>query len=334
MIKDECLLYIENAIQNYHQYVVVNTLLLTSMDTKLLQLIILNISDYSNVKYHLPIRYKYLWNYDIIMFEDDNMKKIFNIQIPYGTRENYYDMIFEMNQIVSKSESIILFVNNNPYCLDSVLYVETANMDELLQIVNKYKAKLLNYGKYLNEYISQMGDRGWCSIGIPYHILKGDLMTMIEDMYQISTISELEKNGYKFPKDKRKIFVSYSHKDKGIVLPFVDELKNLGLSLWIDKLEIDYGENITEKIQKAMKDSDIVLTFLSMNTLNALYAKHELLTTFNDIVYQKKKFIPIKLDDVDLNEIVYGLNNYLYVDFQDDKEVKKLISRLIFEFRG
>lgn len=137
--------------------------------------------------------------------------------------------------------------------------------------------------------------------------------------------------GYKIPIDNRKIFISYSHKDKETVIPFIEKLTSIGLSIWIDQVEIDFGENLTEIIQDAMKNCEMALLFLSQHTKNALYQKHELTTIFNDVINNTKKFIPIKLDDINLNDVLYGLNNYLYVDYSSEYDVNKLISMLIYD---
>lgn len=150
------------------------------------------------------------------------------------------------------------------------------------------------------------------------------------DIVLIETGKNMKKvNNIEIPIDNRKIFVLYSHKDKELVLPFIEKLKNLGISLRIDSVEIDFGENIIEKIQEAIKKCETSFLFLRENTKNALYQKHELITIFNDSIKNLKKIIPIKLDNVDLNDILYGLNNYLHVDYLNEEDINKLISKLM-----
>ena len=141
----------------------------------------------------------------------------------------------------------------------------------------------------------------------------------------------LEKKGYRFVEaTKKKVFISYSHKDKEIVVPIVMELNSCGINVFIDFLCIDYGENILAKYSQGMKESDLCVLFLSKAYSTSFHAKHELTMAFNDVITQGKKMIPIKLDNIELDEIIYGLNGYKYYTYNNDiKEVVNIISTTI-----
>lgn len=83
-----------------------------------------------------------------------------------------------------------------------------------------------------------------------------------------------------------------------------------------------------------MKKSHIFLLCISKNTLSSIYAQQEVETLYNTILIQKsngKRVIPVRLDDVDPNDIIHGLNNFKYCNYKDEKDLKKLIDLLIRE---
>ena len=65
---------------------------------------------------------------------------------------------------------------------------------------------------------------------------------------------------------KLNIFISYANEDYELVEPFYNRLRNLGLNPWMDKKNILPGMDWEKSIWKAVKESDIVLIFLSKSS--------------------------------------------------------------------
>ena len=72
----------------------------------------------------------------------NNLLKI-NFVIPYGKREDYIEFIEEINNNVKPDEVVFMFVNNIPYVLECILYVEVENPDIVRNIAKKYKVSEL-----------------------------------------------------------------------------------------------------------------------------------------------------------------------------------------------
>lgn len=157
-----------------------------------------------------------------------------------------------------------------------------------------------------------------------------DIREMAEPMFFFSEKSDIVKRGYdmSFQKSRKKLFISYSHANKEIVKNIVDEMLRHGLNCWLDEREIDVGENILEAVQNGMRDADLALIFISSATKTALFAQHELKSFWKELIYKKKNWFIVKLDDVDPDEILHGLSDYKYYDYSDTNDIEKLLEAL------
>jgi len=73
-----------------------------------------------------------------------------------------------------------------------------------------------------------------------------------------------------------KIMISYSHKDEGDVQAIKDVIKDVGLSYFIDSKDIDYGENIVNKVRKGIQDSTHLLVYVSPASLKSQWVLIEI----------------------------------------------------------
>jgi hypothetical protein len=73
------------------------------------------------------------------------------------------------------------------------------------------------------------------------------------------------------------IFISYASEDRAtIVDPLVIELRKSGVPFWYDKLEIRWGDSLTEKINEALARSDYVIAVITKNFVNKPWPRREL----------------------------------------------------------
>jgi hypothetical protein len=71
------------------------------------------------------------------------------------------------------------------------------------------------------------------------------------------------------------VFLSHSSKDKPFVRDLADALETGGeIRVWLDEREIDYGENIVNKISDGL-DSDVILLILSPDSADSRWVKEE-----------------------------------------------------------
>jgi hypothetical protein len=93
-----------------------------------------------------------------------------------------------------------------------------------------------------------------------------------------------------------KLFVSYAHNDKDIVLPLARELQDLGFDVWYDDRGLIAGTNWEHQIVKAIMDCNTFILFVSFNSAKSDSVRREV-----SLAYKNKKCIlPVKIDKVDI----------------------------------
>ena len=97
----------------------------------------------------------------------------------------------------------------------------------------------------------------------------------------------------------KKIFVSYSHKDRDFVTRLISDLKEVGVDVWVDEAEIKLGDSLISKTQSAIDNVEYVIAVLSRNSINFPLANKELDVAMNyEIEGKRLKVIPVIIDDV------------------------------------
>ncbi|MCI6272224.1 MAG: toll/interleukin-1 receptor domain-containing protein [Erysipelotrichaceae bacterium] len=276
------------------------------------------------------VKYYDTMKLQIVIIMEDNMKDVV-YKIPYGKRDEYMDFVYKVNKVVSSSGMVAIGVNNIPYNLAIVLCIRDNEknieiIDDIAREYNVIKETTENWNTVFEKSIK---DKKWDLITLRINEDLDSIKFTINNMCAFIPMSEMEKNGYKNVVDYNSIFISYSHKDKEIVYEFEERCRRLSLPIWIDRVDIDYGDSINDEINKGLRKSKLFLVFVSKNTLTSKYARHEI-----DILYQKliksndERVIIIKLDDVDLDEIYSGLNTRKYLDYTNKAEVERFIDSL------
>lgn len=125
--------------------------------------------------------------------------------------------------------------------------------------------------------------------------------------------------------ERKKLFILYCDNDKFIVENIVGEFKNLGLSVWLAKEEFDFEESILQHISDGIKECDILLLFLSSNTLSA---KFKLGIYLSKVIYDETKMAVVLLDDINIDDVCEGLSLYRYFSYFDNPDVEKLVKLL------
>ena len=88
------------------------------------------------------------------------------------------------------------------------------------------------------------------------------------------------------------IFFSYSRKDVTLALRLAEDLRNAGINIWIDQIDIPPGAPWDEEIQKALEQSDCLLLILSKTSV----ASDNVLNEVNYALEMKKQVLPILID--------------------------------------
>ena len=131
---------------------------------------------------------------------------------------------------------------------------------------------------------------------------------------------------------KKKIFISYSRKDKEVVLPLVQSVeKTVGEICWVDYDGIESGTRFDDTIIKAIGSSQLVLLMVSVNALESTYVKKEI----DYALGEGKIVIPVILDKEGFKEwIKFEFLKVDYIDIHDPLQCKKLKDHLSKLFGG
>jgi hypothetical protein len=126
------------------------------------------------------------------------------------------------------------------------------------------------------------------------------------------------------------IFLSHNHQDKLFVRELASYLRNYGIQVWVDEVEMKIGDSLTEKVGSAIKENAFFGVVLSKNSINSTWVERELQIALQREFREKRVVVlPIMLDSVELPPF---LSDKLYADFSTpDKfysELGKLVSTL------
>jgi hypothetical protein len=109
------------------------------------------------------------------------------------------------------------------------------------------------------------------------------------------------------------VFLSHSSKDKAVVHPLAERLRQDGLRVWFDEWEIRPGDSIPAKIEEGLEHSRVLVLCMSAEAFGSDWAKLESHTfRFRDPLNKDRRFIPVRLDDAPIRG---SLAQFLYVNW-------------------
>ncbi len=93
-------------------------------------------------------------------------------------------------------------------------------------------------------------------------------------------------------------FLSHSAKDKAVVRPLAERLRQDGVRVWFDEWVLKPGGSIPAKIEEGLEHSRVLVLCLSANAFGSDWAQLEAGTfRFRDPLNQEHRFIPLRFDD-------------------------------------
>ena len=104
------------------------------------------------------------------------------------------------------------------------------------------------------------------------------------------------------------LFISYSRKNKETALRLAKDLKNYGIAVWLDLLNLEPGTHWDIAIQNALEDSRGLIVLLSIPSVASKYVLSEI----DCALEQNKKIIPILLEEC---RVPLLLRRVQYIDF-------------------
>ena len=124
-----------------------------------------------------------------------------------------------------------------------------------------------------------------------------------------------------------KIFLSHASYDKKRVRRLKKDLNSHGFGTWLDEDDILFGESITAAISKGLKDSDVLLLFLSQKAVDSNWVGREWQAKFfHELNDSKIVVVPVLLDDCDIPTLLIDLK---YVDFREESKYETGLASLL-----
>lgn len=128
-----------------------------------------------------------------------------------------------------------------------------------------------------------------------------------------------------------KVFLSYAKEDGAIVKEFHDHLKAIGLDPWMDQERILPGQPWEREIERALKDANVVLLFMSPRSVNKRsFVTREANTAIANLRNKKSDdiyIIPILIEQCEVPEEIS--ERAQYIDFAEPGAKNKIVASIM-----
>jgi hypothetical protein len=89
-----------------------------------------------------------------------------------------------------------------------------------------------------------------------------------------------------------KVFISHSYKDKTLARKVADVLEDMGFDVWDAEREILPGDNLPEKLNQALKESQAMVVLLTPDSLKSKWVQYEISYALGERSYEGR-LIPV-----------------------------------------
>ena len=260
--------------------------------------------------------------------------KIYIFLVDYGRRSEEKEFIKEILNNFNKDTVVGcgVFVNNNPYCLELLLYVSVEKEIERFEVFlkEKYSNKKRVFNYFMNDIMRVFSQRGYNVATFSDEKMVDLIMT--EDSNSIFLFPDrniLQKRwGDVSMKKVSRVFLSHSSKDKKMVDEIFNNFQINEIGAWYDKYQIEPGDSITEKINQGLDESDIGIICISNNFLNSSsgWTKSELNYFVQRRMRNPDKFFIIVNFDVPHDELPPLVQDYQYINFSEKGSMEMLVN--------
>lgn len=179
----------------------------------------------------------------------------------------------------------------------------SVNKKQFLEVTKIPYIRYFSFGEKLP--VLEQGTTDPAGLGYAYE----NLAAIIADNFE--SVEELIQNRDRLiseqltPKSKFQIFLAYAYEDEDRVYDLYKKLNSAGYKVWFDKKNLLPGSEWRHEIPREIQNSDIVLFFVSHQSVKATSGYREnryliSLRSFCQIEKKKILIIPIKLDNVNL----------------------------------
>ncbi len=114
----------------------------------------------------------------------------------------------------------------------------------------------------------------------------------------------------------KRVFISYSHRDRSFVERLAKELKMTGIPVWWDEMEIKVGHSIIKKVSEGISGATYLAVVLSPSSIESDFVQRELeIALMGQLSTKKITVLPLLLTDC---EIPTFLKVIKWADFRTD----------------
>jgi len=115
------------------------------------------------------------------------------------------------------------------------------------------------------------------------------------------------------PGGETKFFASYAREDQEIALKLAKDLRAAGANLWLDQLDIQYGDKWDTAVEEALETCGGMLLILSPDAVASDNVKDEV----NYALQEKKRLLPVIVRKC---KIPFRLGRVQYIDLTVEGE--------------
>lgn len=271
------------------------------------------------------------------------MNNSYLFSLDYGNRKDEKKFVGEILDKFDRDSltGAMLWINNNPYSFELFLFLNFQK--ESNEFENWVKAHYPNkkriYNVFNGDFFEAMRCKGYNGIGL----LDSDSLEMFMPSEAVDKLFLFPDRdimngifGQREALKKFTVFLSHSSKNKKDIDEVFNELQKAQISCWFDKYEIEAGDSITDRINEGLNNSDLGLIFLSKDFL---YSQSGWTINEANFFFQRrmknknKKFIVVNID-LTHEEIPPLLQDYKYIDFQQDTAIESIIMAINKQIKG
>ena len=133
-----------------------------------------------------------------------------------------------------------------------------------------------------------------------------------------------------------KVFISHAYTDDPFVRKVVTGLEEIGLEVWDATRKILPGDNWTDEVARALKESEAMVVLLTLDALRSSWVRREIEYALGEQSY-RNRLIPVLVDDSeelpkeDVPWILRRLHMIDMSEYAEEEEGINQIARALLE---
>lgn len=127
------------------------------------------------------------------------------------------------------------------------------------------------------------------------------------------------------------VFISYSHKDEGLVDRVAEALQANGFHVWLDKWDIKTGDSLIDRVSDALQQVDFVVAFVSPASVDSEWCRKEVsLAMTGELAQRGVRVLPVRIQGATMPP---SLRDKKYIDVTG-LNAEAVADRLAHDMKG